>query len=242
MIPAKPSTILGAQIIAHLALIPMIMYATWWQWIIAIFVYFLNGCLGMTMTYHRLLSHRSWKCPKFLEKLFVLCATIGMTGPAISWVAVHRKHHAFVDTDKDPHGPAQRGWFWCHYLSMFAKVDVKYAAHLIRDSFYHWQHNHYFTINLVYAATLWLLFGPFALVYAWLVPACILWNAGSTIVSISHRGGKPHNDPILYFLTWGEGYHIVHHDSAGKKRFGKWDLGGVIIEQIERITNVEKSA
>jgi len=233
MIQTKPTTILGAQIIAHLALIPMFMYGHWYHWLAALFVYFLNGCLGMTMTYHRLLSHKSWNCPKFLERLFVLFATIGMTGPAISWVAVHRKHHAFTDTEKDPHSPKHKGWFWCHYLSMFAKVEVKYAAHLLRDPFYNWQHKHYFTINAVYAAALLLLLGPFALVYAWLVPACILWNGGSSIVSISHRDGHTHSDPPLWFFTWGEGYHIKHHEDPNANRFGKWDLGGYLISKLE---------
>lgn len=233
MIPVTPHTILGAQILAHLSLVPMIVYGQWWHWLIAIFVYFLNGCLGMTMAYHRLLAHKNWKCPKFLERLFVLFATIGMTGTAISWVAVHRAHHAYADTQKDPHNPAQRGMFWCHFLSMFAKVEVKFASHLLRDKFYEFQHKHYFTINAVYALLVFLIGGPMALVYAWLVPACLLWNAGSSIVSISHRSGKPQADFLLYFLTWGEGYHDKHHASPSSSRFGKWDLGGYLIELIE---------
>lgn len=235
MIPTKPTTVLAAQIIAHLALIPMIMYGHWYHWLAAVFVYFLNGCLGVTMTYHRLNSHKCWKCPRFLEAFFLMCATIGMTGPAISWAAVHRKHHAFTDTEKDPYSPKHKGIFWCHYLSMFAKVELKYASHLLRDKLYGFQHKHYFTINLAYAAALWFAFGPFALVYAWLVPAAMLWTFGSTIVSISHRGGKIHSDPILWFLTWGEGYHDKHHEEPNTKRFGKWDLGGFLIERIEAV-------
>lgn len=185
------------------------------------------------MTYHRLLAHKSWTCPKFLERLFVLFATIGMTGTAISWVAVHRAHHAYADTEKDPHNPVHRGMFWCHFLSMFAKVEVKFAVHLLRDKFYEIQHKHYFTINAAYALAVFLIGGPMALVYAWLVPAAILWNAGSAIVSISHRKGYPQADSLLYFLTWGEGYHDTHHSSPRLSRFGKWDLGGFIIKQIE---------
>lgn len=232
MIPTKPSTLLIAQIIAHLAIIPMVIYGTWCQWLIAIFVYFLNGCLGMTMTYHRLLSHKSWKCPRPLEILFSLFATIGMTGPAISWVAIHRKHHGHMDTEKDPHSPIYKGWFWSHFLSMFAPVDPRYAAHLLRDKFYVFQHRYYFEICLAYGLILFLI-DPFAVVYAWLVPAAILWNGGSAIVSTSHRNGKVNNDTTLALLVWGEGYHDEHHKHAGKSRFGKWDLGGKLIELIE---------
>lgn len=230
---ATPRSLFFAQIIAHLSLIPMVIYGSGWQWAIAVFVYFLNGCLGMTMMYHRFLSHKNWSCPRPLEILFTLFATIGLTGPSISWVAIHRKHHAFVDTEKDPHSPKFRGWFWCHFLSMFAKVEVKYSAHLLRDKFHVMQHKYYFHINLVYACILYLI-DPFALVYAWLVPAALLWNAGSSIISISHRNGKSHTDTWLAFLVWGEGYHTHHHANASAKRFGKYDLGGVLIELIEK--------
>ncbi len=233
MIPLTAYSLLVAQIIAHLSIIPMIMYGTWWHWCIAIFVYFLNGCLGMTMTYHRLLSHKSWNCPKWLEYLFSLFAAIGMTGSAISWVSIHRKHHRFNDTERDPHSPKYKGFFWVHFLSMFATVDPRYTVDLLRQPFYVWQHKHYFTINIVYAIALYLI-DPFALIYAWLVPSMLLWNGGSTIVSISHRQGGPFNDLLLAFVIWGEGYHKNHHDKASMKRFGKYDLGGVIIELIEK--------
>lgn len=233
MIAITPKKLLILQIVAHLSVIPMIMYGQWWHWAIAIFVYFLNGCLGMTMTYHRLLSHRSWNPPKWVEYLFTLFATIGLTGTAITWVAVHRKHHAFTDTDKDPHSPKFQGRLKAHYLSMFAKVDIKYAAHLLRDKFYTFQHKNYILINLVYAVALYAI-DPFAVVYAWLVPAMMLWNGGSAIVSLSHRNNTIHNDTILALLVWGEGYHAAHHNNAGSTRLGKWDLGGFIISKFKK--------
>lgn len=234
MILTTPKKLLFIQLIAHLSLIPMIMYGQWWHWCIAIFVYFLNGCFGMTMTYHRLLTHKAWSPPKYIEYLFALFATIGLTGTAISWVAIHRKHHAFTDTEKDPHSPLHKGWFWTHYLSMFATVEIKYASHLLRDKFYIFQHKNYLLINFVYAILLFCI-DPFAVVYAWLIPAMMLWNAGSSIVSMSHRNGKPNNDILLSLLVWGEGYHINHHVNANSKRFGKYDLGGILIESIEKL-------
>ena len=220
MIPNKPTILFIFQLIAHLALIPMIIYGTWWQWLIVLFVYFLNGCLGMTMTYHRMLSHRAWTPPKWVEHLFALFATIGLTGSAISWVAIHREHHAHTDDELDPHSPYHKGFIYAHWLSMYSKVDIKYARHLLRDSFYIAQHKYYYEINLAYALILFLI-DPFAVVYAWLVPAMILWNAGSSIVSISHRAGGTHTDLILALLVWGEGYHVEHHDHPLDARFGK---------------------
>jgi len=231
MIPLKPWTILIAQIIAHLSIIPLIIYGELWMWAVVLFVYFLNGCLGMTMTYHRLLSHRSWNAPKWIEYLFTLFATIGLTGSAIAWVAVHREHHKHTDTDKDPHSPTFKGFLWAHWLSMFAKVKPRYVTDLIRDKFFVVQHKHYFDINIAYGIVLYLI-DPMAVLYAWLVPAMILWNAGSAIISISHRHTKPSNDLILALTTWGEGYHTVHHEHPGKNRFGKFDFAGWLIQHI----------
>lgn len=233
MIPNNSYTILIAQIICHLSLIPLIIYGEPYHYAIAIFVYFINGCLGMTMAYHRLLTHRSWKCPKIVEYFLSLCATIGLTGSALSWVAIHREHHAFTDTSKDPHSPTFKGWFWSHYLSMFAKVKIRYVKDLLSEKFYIYQHKFYFEINLIYAAVLFFI-DPFALVYAWLVPAALLWNGGSLIVSSSHRSNGPNNDMIFILTTWGEGYHKNHHDNARLSRFGKWDLGGFLIEQYNK--------
>ena len=227
------TTLLLFQIAAHLSIIPMIMYASLSQWAISLFVYFLTGCLGMTMTYHRLLSHKSWTAPTWLARLFTLFATIGLTGSAISWVAVHRLHHRYVDTDRDPHSPTFKGQFTAHWLSMFAPVHVKYSVDLLRDGFLKFQHNNYFKINLLYGLIIYLI-DPMAVVYAWLFPAMILWNGGSSIVSISHRNGNPHDDTALAVMVWGEGYHKHHHDKPGDSRFGKYDLGGLLINVFKK--------
>lgn len=230
MIPNNRYTILLAQIVAHLSIIPMIMYGEVWMWVVALFVYFLNGCLGMTMTYHRLLSHRSWNPPKWIEYLFTLFATIGMTGSAISWVAIHREHHKHTDTEKDPHSPIYKGWLYAHFFSMFSPVRPRFAVDLMKKKFYTLQHKYYFEINIVYGLILFSI-DPFAVVYAWLFPAMLLWNGGSLIVSTSHRKGGRHNDLLFAITTWGEGYHDTHHVDPRLARFGKWDLGGFLIEQ-----------
>lgn len=231
MIPNNAYTVLSAQIIAHLSIIPMIMYGTWHHWAIALFVYFLNGCLGMTMTYHRLLSHRAWNPPKWIEYMFTLFATIGLTGSAIAWVAIHREHHKFENTPKDPHDPGHKGWLWAHFFSMFAKVKPRYVIDLMKDKFYTYQHKYYFEINIVYGIVLFFI-DPFAIVYAWLFPAMLLWNGGSLILSTSHRNGTQYNDVVFAITTWGEGYHKNHHDHPGRARFGYFDLGGWLIEKM----------
>lgn len=234
-------TLLLAQIIAHLSFIPMLVYGKPFHYLIAVTVYFGSGCLGMTMTYHRLLAHRSWDAPRWFEYVGLFLATIGMTGSAVSWVAVHRKHHRFTDELADPHSPAHKGFFYCHWLSMFSPVEIRYVADLARRPLYVAQHRFYFYINFAYALMLAMI-DPFALVYAWLVPACILWNAGSSIVTLSHIfGTNPHdlkcharNNWLLAFLVWGEGWHNNHHAKPKDPIFGSFfDLGGKMISLLD---------
>lgn len=213
-------TLFITQIIAHLALLSMVFYAETWQWGIVLIVYFFNGCIGMTSGYHKLLSHKSWNPPRWLEIFVTLCATIGLTGPAIGWIANHRKHHAFSDSDKDPQSPIVNGWWRTQYLSMFFPIQPKYAVHLLRDKFYVFQNTYYFHINIAWACIAMLLFRDwYAIVYAWLAPAAVLWSLGSLIVSSSHRQRVARNDWWLALLVWGEGWHSNHHDNPGNWKF-----------------------
>ncbi len=66
--------------------------------------YALSG-IGITVGFHRLLTHRSFITPRWLELMFAVIGTTSAQGPVIMWVADHRKHHAFADLDGDPHSP-----------------------------------------------------------------------------------------------------------------------------------------
>ena len=71
--------ILFLQILAYISIIPMVMYANWYHYFIAYFIYFLIGGLGMIVGYHRLHSHRSFKVPIWFEKLITYFATMSLT-------------------------------------------------------------------------------------------------------------------------------------------------------------------
>ena len=214
---------------------------------ICLLVYFFTGCVGMSVTYHRGLSHRSWTMPKFFEYFGTLCATVGLTGSAISWVAIHRKHHRFTDTPKDPHSPIHKGFFFCQWLSMFIPVEIRYIPDLLKNPFYKFQHNYYFVMPLIYGSVL-LAIKPFLVISAFLAPAAILWNAGSFIVTLSHLwGGKSsmqkdnsRNNWLLALFIWGEGWHDNHHDQPDSPRFAKywwqWDPGYYIIFLVQLLS------
>lgn len=134
---------------------------------------------------------------------------------------------------------------------MFEKVDLKYAVDLAKDGFYLKQHRYYFLLNFIYAALLYCV-EPRALIYAWLAPACLLWNAGSSIVTFSHIYGSrdnplannARNSFFLGWFVWGEGWHNNHHSDPRNPSFSlKWwqfDMGGFLIRILKKEASYEK--
>jgi stearoyl-CoA desaturase (delta-9 desaturase) len=227
------------------------MYANWYHWVIAFTVYFLTGSIGMSGTFHRLLSHKSYQAPKWWEYLGTVLASIGGTGSSIAWCAVHREHHRFTDTDRDPHSPHTKGFLKVQFFSMFHQPNVRYVPDLLRSNFHINMHKFYWLVHVVYAACCYLM-DPFAVVYAWLIPSLFLWHAGSSINTFSHTLGwqdyetkdTSTNHPVLGLLMWGEGWHNNHHAFPADYRFGKkwWqiDVTRYLIELV-RIRQNEKS-
>jgi stearoyl-CoA desaturase (delta-9 desaturase) len=109
-------------------------------------MYLLTG-LGVTVGFHRLLTHRSFQSPKPVEYAFAVLGSMAVEGPVISWVADHRKHHAHADQEGDPHSPhvghgegtaavlrglwhAHAGWLLHHQGQASGR---RYARDLVED-------------------------------------------------------------------------------------------------------------
>jgi len=228
------------QFLAHLSVPFMIYYGSWYHYLCAAVIYFLTGCFGITITYHRLLSHKSFNPLKYFEKIGTLLGTIGGVGSSIGWVAVHREHHGFVDQDKDPHSPKHKGFFQVQFFSMFYKPNLRYVPDLLRSTFHITVHKYYWAIHFAYAGILFLI-SPFAVVYAYLFPSCILWNFGSLVNNLGHynlekKDFAPTNHWLLGILVWGEGFHKNHHDDIKSSNFavnkGQFDIGYFFIKRL----------
>ena len=182
--------------------------------------------MGVTLCFHRLLAHRSFQLPKWLEYVLTVCGSLALQGGAIKWVATHRVHHAFSDRPQDPHSPT-RGFWWAHMLWLFAYDEVldlpikyqRYVPDLVRDPVHRFLHKTHvlqtFLLGgLLYAwgglpFLVWGLFLRTAFVYhgTWLVnSAAHLWgyqsfrtNEGST------------NNWWVALISYGEGWHNNHH-------------------------------
>src|SRR6476469_1203191 len=100
---------LGAVVVPFAATLIAIVLL-WNSWVsaadlaIAAVMYLLTA-IGITIGFHRLLTHRSFQTSKPLEYLFAILGSMAVQGPVIHWFAAHRKHHAHADEEGDPHSP-----------------------------------------------------------------------------------------------------------------------------------------
>src|SRR6266496_5505895 len=99
--------------IFHLGAIASLFFLSWQGLALAVFLWWFSGSLGIGMGYHRLLTHRGYKCPKWVEYFLTFCATLALEGGPMFWVATHRVHHQNTDVEGDPHSPRDGG-FWSH--------------------------------------------------------------------------------------------------------------------------------
>lgn len=220
--------LLLTQIYMHFAFILGLILMPWYisipTIILSQIVYV--GLCG-TMLFHRTVAHKNHINP-IAEKILLLLSWLGATSSALAWAGVHRKHHRFSDTEKDPHSPKFMGrWKAYWQLSDNDKDIVKYVPDLLRKPWYVFQHTHYFTV-------LWTihLLGLVLLPLEWywillVVPGVLMWFGGSMINVFCHSNTGPQNVTLLGVLIGGEGWHKNHHEQPANPSFRHWaDWGG----------------
>ncbi|HEX8714542.1 MAG TPA: fatty acid desaturase [Solirubrobacteraceae bacterium] len=138
--------------VVPVALLGVAIWLAWggalhWQDLVVLAVSYVITGVGITVGFHRLFTHRSFKTGRPLRALFAVFGSAAVEGPLIEWVATHRKHHRFSDIPGDPHSPhtdhgvgwrgAVRGLFHAHVGWMFRGGDraseERYAKDLLAD-------------------------------------------------------------------------------------------------------------
>jgi stearoyl-CoA desaturase (Delta-9 desaturase) len=132
------------------------LWAQWLGWndiFVFLLMYLLTG-LGITVGFHRLFTHRSFETSPAVRGVLAILGSAAIEGPVISWVADHRKHHAFADEEGDPHSPhvdhgqgwsgALRGLLHAHVGWLFVHTHrgrrTRYAPDLLEDPVVSWVH------------------------------------------------------------------------------------------------------
>ena len=117
------------MILFHVGALAALFFFTWKAFLVAIFLWWVSGSLGIGMSYHRLLTHRGYKTPKWVEYFLTWCATLALEGGPIFWVATHRIHHQFSDEEGDPALSDRRQMVVAHGLDPHGQVHAPRHHH-----------------------------------------------------------------------------------------------------------------
>ena len=193
---------------------------------------------SITVGYHRLISHRTFKCHTWLKAVLLLGAAPAWQGSALDWSADHIRHHAHIDTDRDPYN-IKRGFWYAHVgwlLRYEAPPDEELPAFLTSDRLVMLQHRYYVPLAVTTGFLIPLLLGGVGgLLLAGAVRTVLVQHCTWFINSWAHVGNyRPYKTNIsavdnwfLAFFTFGEGYHNYHHAFPGDYRNGiaklSWD-------------------
>jgi len=230
----------GLWFVLHAAAVAAVFNFHWSVLVPTVLMFFVTGCLGITIGFHRLLAHASFKTFRFCRFLFLLSASLSFFGGPIDWVGHHRRHHGHTEDSKDPHTPRE-GFWWAHFEWFFVHhpfAAEQYAQDLKRDRMCVWFDRFWFIPPL-------LSFGVLYLVGQWSFHeglAWVLWAGAFRMVLMFHVTGfvnswthkwgyrnfdtpdDSRNSALIALFTFGEGWHNNHHASQrcaahGRKRF-----------------------
>lgn len=186
----------------------------------SVFFYFLYTGVGISMMFHRYWTHKSFEFRiPFLKWIFTWFGLMAGRGSVLGWVHVHREHHAFSDTDRDPHAPNIFKWrvFFPFMLGYGNKINKR----LIRDLLDKKQLfiNDWYMLLILSWVILLAVIDPWLAYFGWALPVAVAHLVLNAFTYFGHSVGyrnHQHRDdsrnlwPFGIFL-WGEGWHNNHH-------------------------------
>jgi stearoyl-CoA desaturase (delta-9 desaturase) len=232
---------------------------TWQALWTALALLWISGGWGIGMGYHRLLTHRGYETPRWLECFLTICATLALQGGPLFWVATHRLHHQNADKNGDPHSPRD-GWWWSH-AGWLVRGDpmrdtalAAYVPDLRKDAFHCWLERWHF-VPLVVLSVVLAIWGVIQ-GGVFLAASLVTWGIflrttvelhGTWLVnSAAHTWGSRRfdtrddstNNWWVALLTFGEGWHNNHHADPRCVRHGlAWyelDINWLSIRALQR--------
>jgi stearoyl-CoA desaturase (delta-9 desaturase) len=227
---------------------------SWQNLLVMLIGNWIVGSLGVGLGYHRLLTHRSFKAPRWLEYLLTILGGMAIQDDAPKWVATHRIHHQFTEQERDPHS-TRPGFFWAHigWIIRGTAIDhdaatlKKYVPDLMKDKF-HVAFARFYYVPLIISGVILFAIGGWSMVL-WGVFARVVfgWHSTWLVNSATHFWGTRSfettddstNNFWIALLTFGEGWHNNHHAQPSSARHGlKWyqfDVNWLTIRVFEKL-------
>lgn len=219
----------------HIAALAGFWTFTWPALFLCLFMHWVTGGVGITLGFHRLLTHRSFKAPKALEYFLAIIGTLACQGGPIKWVVAHRIHHAFSDEEGDPHTPIQ-SFFWAHMGWCMHKNNLiddpknypRFAPDLTKDKVMQFIDNTHILWTVALAGLFYALGGWPFVVWGIFVRLVLVYHTTWFVNSATHvwgyrtykSGDQSTNLWWVALLSYGEGWHNNHHAFQTSARHG----------------------
>ncbi|HVF56781.1 MAG TPA: acyl-CoA desaturase [Pyrinomonadaceae bacterium] len=222
--------------------------------LILLVLFYLVSCFGITLGYHRLLTHRSYACKTWLRRVLTWMGAAAMQRGPSEWVAVHRRHHQRVDREGDPHSPVM-GFFHAHmgWVMEWNPVDGTDPRKLVPDvsGSDPWMRvldrGILFMLPWILAAVVcYAVAGWRGVLWGAIIRTVSLWHFTWCVNSVCHYWGSRPNETKdesgnvwwVGIMTLGEGWHNNHHARPQAALHGwRWyqiDLSGYVIRLMHR--------
>jgi fatty-acid desaturase len=239
-------------LIFHILAIAALFTFSWQNLAAGLVLWWLAGSLGIGIGYHRLLTHRGLKVPKWLEYTLSVFGTLALQSGPLTWVTTHRIHHAFTETERDPHSP-RFGTYWAHMGWIIrgkaqnqSWADMqRYCPDFANDRFHQWINKYYYVPTIVVAAALIAIGGWTMVLWGIFLKTVIGWHFTWLVNSATHLWGTrrfetrddSRNNALIAAITWGEGWHNNHHAYPRSAKHGlAWyeiDINWITIRLLE---------
>lgn len=226
--------IIGSHIIALAGFFTF----SWNALLLCVIFHWVTGGVGVTLGYHRLLTHHSFKTPKFMEYFLAICGALACQGGPISWVVTHRLHHLYSDQERDPHTPlinffwAHMGWTFKINPAIYDKaIQSRIAPDLIKDPGMRLIEKTHILWTVLLAIGFYAWGGWPFVIWGIFVRLVLVYHATWFVNSATHVWGyrtyksldQSTNLWWVALMTYGEGWHNNHHAFQTSARHGlKW--------------------
>ena len=230
------------------------MYRAWnhsigWTELGLFFSLYLATGMGITIGYHRMLTHKSFETGPVAKTVFLILASMAVQGKAIDWAANHLKHHAHSGEEGDPHSPLA-GFFHAHVGWLFSAPPAdreKYGKRFEKDpiiSFIDRTFLLWVVVGLVFP---YAIAGLDGLLWGGLVRIAVVNHVTWAVNSVCHTfGSQPfaikdesRNNWLVGLLAFGEGWHHNHHAFPAMAYHGmnwrQFDMSALVIKIMARL-------
>jgi len=190
--------------------------------VLTIISFYILNILGNWMTLHRYYSHKSFEFKNNIFKwFFTILAILSGRGSPLGWVYLHRKHHAYSDTDKDPHSPKYLGYKIFGFGHYKKQEEEPMQIFMVKDLMTKEQlfiHKWYMAIILLFVI-LFVVINIEALYFVWIVPVFLVQLSQNNFNYFGHTSGyrnfatsdDSRNNKWLFPIILGEAWHNNHH-------------------------------